>query len=83
MLHPNVLDATFHRETAALGLPCIRFHDLRHTAATLMLDERVQPKIVQVRRGHTSIKITRDRYSHVSMDMQRHAADALDAAIGG
>jgi integrase len=83
MLHPNVLDATFHREAAALGLPRIRFHDMRHTAATLMLEEGVHPKIVQERLGHSSIKMTLDRYSHVSMDMQRHAADALDAAIGG
>jgi integrase len=80
--HPNVAYETLQRLAVALALPTIRFHDLRHTAATLMLAEGVHPKIVQERLGHASITITLDLYSHVTMSMQREAADALDAALG-
>jgi integrase len=83
LLHPNVAYAAFRRHSDRLGLPPIRFHDLRHTAATLMLAEGIHPKIVQERLGHSSIDMTLDRYSHVSLDMQREAADRLDKALGG
>jgi integrase len=82
LLHPNVADQQFQREANRLTLPRIRFHDMRHTAATLMLAEGVHPKIVCERLGHSSIAMTLDRYSHVSIDMQRDAADRLDAALG-
>jgi integrase-like protein len=68
---------------AALGLPAIRFHDLRHTAATLLLERGVHPKIVQERLGHSNVGMTLNRYSHLTLDMQREAADRLDAALGG
>jgi len=61
------------------GLPDIRFHDLRHTAATLLLSEEVHPKIVQERLGHAQIGITLDIYSHVLPSMQREAADKIGA----
>jgi integrase len=64
------------------GLPYIRFHDLRHTSATLSLALGEHPKIVQERLGHSSIRMTMDRYSHVTPNMQREAADRLDQAIG-
>jgi integrase len=60
------------------GLPTVRFHDLRHTAATLLLCEGVHPKIVQERLGHSQISVTLDTYSHVLPTMQRDAADRLD-----
>ncbi len=53
------------------------FHGLRHTHATLLLRQGVNPKIVQERLGHSSIKVTMDTYSHVLPDMQRQAVDAL------
>jgi len=56
----------------------IRFHDLRHTAATLLLREDVHPKIVQERLGHARIGITLDTYSHVLPSMQQEAAARLD-----
>jgi integrase len=62
-------------------VPHIRFHDLRHTSATLMLANGEHPKIVQERLGHANIEITLDRYSHVSQDMQREAASRLDALL--
>jgi len=63
------------------GLTPPRFHDLRHTAATLMLVSGVHPKIVSERLGHATIAITLDTYSHVLPDMQRDAANLLDAIL--
>jgi integrase len=59
----------------AAAVPIIRFHDLRHTAATLMLGRGVHPKIVQERLGHASIKLTLDTYSHVLPSMQQRAVE--------
>lgn len=60
------------------GLPHVRFHDLRHAHATLMLSKGVHPKIVSERLGHASIGITLDTYSHVLPSMQQDAADEFD-----
>ena len=54
------------------------FHGLRHTHATLLLQQEVNPKIVQERLGHSSIKVTMDTYSHVLPDTQRQAVDAME-----
>jgi integrase len=62
-------------------LPDIRFHDLRHTAATLMLQCDVHPKVVQEMLGHSSITITLDTYSHVLPVMQYEAARKLDELL--
>src|SRR5262249_49177987 len=66
----------------AADLPPIRFHDLRHTAATLLLLEGVHPKVVSEMLGHASIAITLDLYSHVLPDMQREATVAMERALG-
>lgn len=63
------------------GLPPIRFHDLRHTTATLMLSQGIHPKVVSEMLGHTTIGITLDIYSHVLPEMQREAADTLDRLL--
>src|SRR5829696_2664493 len=63
------------------GLPLIRFHDLRHTCATLLLGRNVNPKIVSEMLGHASIAITLDTYSHVLPNMQCEAAKALEDAL--
>lgn len=65
------------------GLPRIRFHDLRHTCATLLLRKRVNPKIVSELLGHTSMAITLDIYSHVIPDMQQDAIAAMDLVFAG
>jgi len=80
-LHVNSLALQFAKLTKATALPKIRFHDLRHTSATLLLAQGVNPKIVQERLGHADISMTLNRYSHVTPDMQRLAADALDEAF--
>jgi integrase len=64
------------------GLPPIRFHDLRHGHATLMLLKGVHPKVVSERLGHSSIGITLDIYSHVLPSMQAQAASAFDSLFG-
>jgi integrase len=58
-------------------LPIIRFHDLRHTAATLMLGRGIHPKVVAEMLGHATVAVTLDIYSHVTPDMQREAAKAM------
>jgi len=58
------------------------FHCLRHTHATLLLQQGVNPKIVQERLGHSSIKVTMDTYSHVLPDMQKQAVEALGKLFG-
>ncbi len=63
------------------GLPQVRFHDLRHTCATLLLGRNVNPKIVSEMLGHTSIAITLDTYSHVLPNMQNEAAKAMEDAL--
>jgi integrase len=80
-LHANSLALQFGKLAKATGLPKIRFHDLRHTSATLLLAQGVHPKIVQERLGHADISMTLNRYSHVTPDVQRLAADALDEAF--
>ncbi len=64
------------------GLPDIRFHDLRHTAATLMLLQGVPIKVVQERLGHSQISLTLGTYSHVLPSMDQDAADKMDALLG-
>jgi integrase len=81
-LSPTTLKLALERVLARAGLPRIRFHDLRHTAATVMLGSGIHPKIVSERLGHSTIAITLDLYSHVTPNMQRQAADAIDAAFG-
>ena len=63
------------------GLPQIRFHDLRHTCATLLLLKNVNPKVVSEMLGHASIAITLDTYSHVLPNMQNEAAKAMEEAL--
>jgi integrase len=60
------------------GLRRMRFHDLRHSAATILLVAGVHPKVVQERMGHSSILITMDIYSHVLPSMQQEVADKID-----
>ena len=66
-----------------VGLPkSVRFHDLRHTCATLLLRQGVNPKFVQELLGHADISLTLNVYSHVLPDMGDAAAGAMDDAIG-
>ena len=59
-------------------MPKMRFHDLRHTAATLLMSQGVPIKIVSEMLGHADVGITLRTYSHVLPGMQQQAADAMD-----
>ncbi len=58
-------------------------HDLRHTAATLLLGQGVHPKIASEMLRHSTVAITLDLYSHVTESMQRKAAGAMDTLLAG
>ena len=62
-------------------LPDIRFHDLRHTCATLLLGRGHHPKLVQELLGHASVAITLDRYSHVLPGMSDQTVAAMESAL--
>jgi integrase len=64
------------------GLPDIRWHDLRHTYATLLLSRGTHPTYVQKSLGHASVQLTLDRYSHWMPSMGRNTAKGIDEALG-
>ena len=65
---------------ADVGQP--RFHDLRHTCASLLLAQNVHPRVVMDVLGHSQISLTLDTYSHVMPALQKSAADGMDAMLG-
>lgn len=73
-------DGTVYRSSEA-KLARIRFHDLRHTHATLALQAGVHPKVVQERLGHSDISITLQTYSHVLPGMQAAAASLVASLV--
>lgn len=77
----NVRRRSFGPLLAAAKVPQIRFHDLRHTCATLLLSEGVHPKVVQERLGHSRIATTLDTYSHVLPTMQAEASGRLETML--
>lgn len=73
----------FKQTLRLAGIPStVRFHDLRHTCATLLLQQRVHPKVVSELLGHSNISMTLNIYSHVLPDMQDEAARAIATALG-
>lgn len=78
MERQNIRHRHFKPLLKRLKLPDVRFHDLRHSSATLLLTLGEHPKVVQERLGHASITITMDIYSHVMPTLQRQAADKLE-----
>ncbi|MBV8689805.1 MAG: tyrosine-type recombinase/integrase [Candidatus Eremiobacteraeota bacterium] len=71
----------FQKLCAELGMKVIRFHDLRHVSASLMLEDGIHPKIVQERLGHSTITTTLDLYAHIAPTMHQQAADRMDALL--
>jgi integrase len=69
----------FHKALERAGLPRIRFHELRHTCASLLLTQDVPMKVVQEILGHSDYYLTANTYSHVIPELKREAADRLDA----
>jgi integrase len=77
----NLAKRSFGPLLTRAGLPRIRFHDFRHTFATILLSRGTHPKIAQEMLGHANISQTMDTYSHVLPDMQGQAVCALDSAL--
>jgi integrase len=82
-VEPGNLVRGWTKIIAVTGARHIRFHDLRHAQATLLLRQGVHPKIVSERLGHASIAITLDTYNHVVPGLQEAAAAQLDALLAG
>jgi integrase len=77
----NLVQRSFKPLLQRAELPDIRFHDLRHTCATLLLSAGVHPKLVQELLGHATIAITLDTYSHVLPGMGDHAVNGMEEAL--
>ncbi len=78
---PATLSRAWRRLADTAGLAGVRFHDLRHAHATLMLASGVHPKVVADRLGHATVSITLDTYSHVIPALQAEAARVLDGVL--
>jgi integrase len=81
-LNPRYILKMFDRVLNEAGLPHIPFHNLRHSAATLLLSMGVNPKVVQEILGHSNISMTMDVYGHVLPSMHRDAMHKWDDAFG-
>jgi integrase len=79
---PRRLNEDFERALKRGGLPRIRFHDLRHSAATLLLAQGVPVKMISELLGHSTTRMTLDVYAHVLETMKQEAADSMDAVLG-
>jgi integrase len=77
----NVIDSCIKRMAKRAGLENVRFHDLRHTFASLMLLRRAKPKVISEALGHSSVAFTMDVYSHIIEGMQSNAMVLLDEVL--
>ena len=80
-MRPWTLTRKLQRILERVGVPHIRFHDLRHTCATLLLGKGVHPKFVQELLGHATITITLDTYSHVIPAMGDQTRKAIEDVL--
>ena len=80
-LRPQTVTAAWNRIAKGAGVKVIRFHDARHTHASVLGKEKVPLKEISMRLGHSSIAITADIYSHLLAGMDENAAATFDAAL--
>jgi len=80
-IDPGVLSHAFGRMARQAGLEGVRFHDLRHTFASLMLLRGAKPKVISEALGHASVAFTMDVYSHIIEGMQEDAMALLDEVL--
>lgn len=78
-LDQKMLDRALRRMLRAAALPRMRFHDLRHSAVALLIEQGVHPRVIMELLGHSSITPTMNTYGHLFKDVQREAADKMDA----
>ena len=80
-LEATTVSRAFHRLLDEVGLPQRRFHDLRHSCATLLLVQGVSPRVVMEVLGHSEVGMTLNTYSHVIPQLRREAADRMDQIL--
>jgi integrase len=80
-LDPSILSHEFHDIMKKVGLEGVRFHDLRHTFASLALLRGAKPKVISEALGHSSVAFTMDTYSHIISGMQEDMMTLLDDVI--
>jgi len=80
-LNPSILSHEFARIAKLAGLQGVRFHDLRHTFASLMLLRGVKPKVISEALGRSSVAFTMDVYNHIIGGMQEDAMALLDEVL--
>jgi integrase len=81
-ISPRNLIRHFKEKTKEANLPEIRFHDLRHTTATLLLEKNEHPLVVSSLLGHSSVNLTLSTYSHITPTLAKQAAEKLDEIFG-
>ena len=79
--YTNLMSRHFKPLLRRAGLPDIRFHELRHTCATLMLAVGTNPKVVQETLGHTNVSVTLNIYSHLLPNMQDEVAEKINELL--
>jgi integrase len=82
-LDGTVVTHQFHRLLDRVGLPQRRFHDLRHSCATLLLAQGVSPRVVMEILGHSQIALTMNTYTHVLPELKHDAAERMDRVFSG
>lgn len=82
-LRPGVVSRAFGKARERAGVPRVRFHDLRHSAATALLAEGVPLAVISEWLGHAGIAITASAYAAIVPELRHEAADAMDRALGG
>lgn len=82
-INPGTLSSIFRKQTKSCFGCSYRFHDLRHTAASLLLKDGIHPKVVAEMLGHATTNLTLDTYSHVLPGLGKEAADRLAIAVLG
>ncbi|MGE6261354.1 tyrosine-type recombinase/integrase [Heyndrickxia sporothermodurans] len=80
-INPNTIHKQFLYDIKLAGVKRIRFHDLRHTHATIMLQIGESAKVVSERLGHANVSITLDKYSHVTPNLQMESAKNFSDAL--
>lgn len=78
---PSNLMKNYSKDVKRANLPHIRFHDLRHTHATLLLSKDINVKVISERLGHSKISVTLDTYSHVIPSMQQEVTNTLENIV--
>jgi integrase len=81
MIAANWCRRVFKPPLKKAGVPDVRFHDLRHTCASLLIERNVHMKVISEQLGHASIQITMDRYSHLYESAATDAADELEGVL--